>query len=270
MKYSSKIDWPFLFSPLGLLCLLLVSSLLPACKTTEQIRQEKRVDDLANLSADYDGRLQNLETSLQKLHGQLEETEHQIQALGQEEQNTTQKSIELLQEQFKALQEVQKEQDKTLQEIKTQLAAQQKYIGEVATALTAFNPKSKGSSWQTNYDLGQKYFKENKYAKALPLLQPLVQEKAVTNDKRAALLYALGMMEYAQKNNTQAIYYLGTLYQEFPKSTYNHNGLLVLGKTFKRQGQNDKAIATWEELQSSFPQSKKANAAADEIAKLRK
>ena len=246
-------------------------ALLSGCKTTEQIRQEKRVDDLANLSADYDGRLQNLETSLQKLQGQLEETEHHLQAYGQEEQNSTQKNLELLQAQFKALQEVQQEQSKTLQEIKTQLAAQQKYIGEVAQALSTYGPSPKGkNSWQSNYDLGQKYFKENKYQKALPLLQPLVQEKAVTGDKRASLLYSLGMIEYANKNNTQAIYYLGTLYQEFPKSNYNQNGLLVLGKTFKRQGQNEKALATWEELQSSFPKSKKASAAASEIAKLPK
>ncbi|MBP5296121.1 MAG: tetratricopeptide repeat protein [Bacteriovoracaceae bacterium] len=251
--------------------MILISGLtlsLSACKTTEQIRQEKRVDDLAMLSADYDGRLQTLEDTVQRLHGQLEENEHAIQAASHQGMEDTQKSIELLTAQFKALQETQQAQAKLLQEIKTQLSAQQKYIGDVATSLTALGPKNNTSPWQTNFDLGQKYFKENKYDKALPLLRPLAQEKNIKGKNRAALLYSLGMMAYAQKENDQAVYYLGTLYQEFPKSTYNQSGLFALGKSFQRMGQNDKAIATWEELQASFPKAKKAATAQAEIKKL--
>ena len=253
---------------LTLLVPILIISLFSSCKTTEQIRQEKRVDDLATLSADYDGRLQTLEASVQHLHGQLEESTHLAQTAATQDLQELQKSVELLTAQFKALQNTQQEQDKLLQEIKTQLSAQQKYIGDVATSLTALGPKNNASPWQTNLELGQKYFKENKYDKAFPLLQPLLQEKAIKGKNRSALLYSLGMMAYAQKDNDQAVYYLGTLYQEFPKSTYNQNGLYTLGKSFQRMGQNDKAIATWEELQASFPQTKRATQAQAEIKKL--
>ena len=250
--------------------MLLISLLLSGCKTTEQIRQEKRVDDLASLSADYDGRLQSLEASVQQLHGQIEESEHRAQTAAGEDLQNLQKTVELLSAQFKALQETQQEQAKILQEIKSQLGSQQKYIGDVAASLTALGPKNHNSSapWQTNFDLGQKYFKENKYDKALPLLQPLLQEKALKGKQRSALLHSLGVIAYTQKDDDQAIYYLGTLYQEFPKSTYNQNGLWVLGKSFQRQGQRDKAIATWEELQASFPQAKRAAQAQAEIKKL--
>ena len=250
------------------LSIIIVSLSLSGCKTTEQIRQEKRVDDLAVLSADYDGRLQTLEASVQRLHGQLEESEHQAQTAATQDLQNLQKTVDLLAAQFKALQDTQQEQAKLLQEIKTQLNTQQKYIGDVASSLTALGPKNTNSPWQTNFDLGQKYFKENKYDKALSLLLPLLQEKAIKGKQRSSLLYSLGSMAYAQKDNDQAIYYLGTLYQEFPKSSYNQNGLWMLGKSFQRQGQNDKAIATWEELQTSFPKTKKAGQAQAEIKKL--
>lgn len=234
--------------------LILVSLLLYSCKTREDIAREKLVQNINNqvqdsqkLNADFLVRMQELENRVGNLSGQTEETNHQVQS------NINERLKELL-DRIQVLEENQKQ----LQEKAEQ---QEQYTSEVLKNLKSLTGKSSGKKKKSAYDLAMDDYRKGRYKSALPRLQKLLKSKSLSKGKKARVIHNLGMISFINKKNTDALTYFSKLYTEMPKSGYNKNGLLFLGKTFKRLGQTEEMKQTLNELIKNWPKAKQVKEA---------
>ena len=70
------------------------------------------------------------------------------------------------------------------------------------------------------------------------------------------------MIAFMDKQDEKALVYFSKLFTQYPKSPYIRNGLLFLGKTFKRSGQVEEAKETFNQLVSQFPKTRQAKEAS--------
>ena len=248
--------------PLLVVSLLLLNS----CKTREDIEREKLVDTLnvqvqesQRINTAANEKLQELQEKLSTLTGQLEETEHrQKQTLDERIKNLEEK-ITLIDEKFQA-------NEKTLAKLQEDFKAQNDYIKNVLKTLNKMAKKPKKKKKLSPYDQAMSYYKRGKYGKAKPELLTLLDSKKLSSDKKKRIIHNLGMIEYVNKKYDQSLVYFSRLFTEYPKSGYNKNGLLHLGKAFQKLGKKEEAKQTLNELISRFPKAKQV-AKAKEILK---
>jgi len=245
---------------LSLALLLIVVS----CKTREQIAREQMVDSLAvqvgdsqKLSADVTVRLQNLEERISSVNGMVEESTHKSKI-------STEERFKKIEERMIVIETQNIELNKSLNQLRSESEAQKKYLEDVLSTLGKLSGTSakKSKAGGSDYDEGMALYKRGKYKEAKDILIGLYTGKKVKGNQYARVIHNLGMIEYMDKKNDQAIAYFVQLLNEHSKSSYNRNGMLVLTKTFLRLNKKDEARATAEELAKRYPGSKEADNAA--------
>jgi TolA-binding protein len=243
--------------------LLIPILLITACKTREQIAREKLVDDIANQLKDGQELQSDSLTKIQSLEEQIALANGKVEEASQENKS----KIEQLQSQVNQLEIQLQENDEKLSEMSDQLTQQEAYIKKVLTTLESMSGKKAPKRKSTPFETAMRYYKSGKYDKARPIFISLLKQKQTENRKKR-LLHNLGIVEYLTKNYNDALTYLSRLYTEYPKSAYNKNGLLHLGKTFQAMKKNDEAKETYKMLIKNFPTSKHAKEAGDLLKKI--
>ena len=230
--------------------------LLFSCKTQEQIRQEKLVQNLnsvvkgqSQLSAETTSRIGALEESIAKIRGLIENQNYDTQ-------NNFNQRLEELDQRIRLLEE---SQELTL----TRLKKQDRYLKELLSTL-----KGKPSKGPSTYQRAMINYKKKYYKSAKKYLLQLFENKKIKGKKRAQVIHHLGMVEYHAKNNKKSLFYFSKLYSSYPKSGFNKNGLLHLAKVFLRMNKKSEARSTLNQLIKQFPKSKSAAAGKEMLKKL--
>lgn len=248
---------------------------LVSCKTQEDIRRDKTVDSMneqlaqtQQSTAAINTRFTNLEESLAKLNGQIEEVVHAKQV----ETNDNAKLLERI----SALEDSTKKQAEIIQTITDKLAEQSKYIDQVVKTLTELSTESKEPASKKkdakevkeedkieipSIKVAQTKFKTGKLPEAREDFSAIADaKKSSKKDREIATLY-LGMIEYKQKNFDDAKVYFSKLFTDNPDSTMAPQALIHLARIFIKQKSKDEARQSLDELISRFPKSKEASEA---------
>ncbi|MBK24475.1 MAG: hypothetical protein CME70_10810 [Halobacteriovorax sp.] len=251
-----------------ILALFIVTIFLNGCKTQEEIAQGQMVENLnlqvseaQKLTAEATVRMQQLEERMNSITGQVEESGHQ-------RQTTTQKQIDELKAKLLVVEENNKTLNTDIASIKQSLEEQKAYLDKVLKSLTKISKAKPKKKKLSEYDAAMAAYKKGQYKKAKSMLQELIEKKKVKGSKRARALHNLGMSLYILKEDDQVLIYFSKLFTDYPKSGYNKNGLLFLGKSFQRMKKNEEAKQTLNELISRFPKAKQAKEAKGILKKL--
>ena len=219
-----------------------------SCKTQEEIKREETIDKAVvqvgenqKLLAQTAIKLQALEESLARMTGKMDEVQYNNEQTYGQKMMEINGRIDLLEQSNDAFSQ--------------EITDQKDYIKQVVAALDKLSaPASKKSS--NAYQKAMRNYKRGRYKTAKKQLLNLLEGKRIKGSQRARVLHNLGMISYMDKKNKQTLVYLSKLYTDYPKSSYNKNGLLILAKTFQRLGKKDKAKVTLEELLAKFPKAK--------------
>ncbi len=252
--------------------LLLITSLffiIGACKTQEEIQREQLVDNLSlqmvqgqKSQADMTVKYQTLEEQVTLLRGELEQK-------GYNQEQKRQSELKGIEDRVALLEETQKDMSQKMTAIQTQLEENKKFLDKVLNALgSKSTAKKKAEAPKSPYWEAMESYKVGKYKEAKEQLLALLNGNKVKGTRKARVLHNLGMIEYMDKKNDDALIYFSKLFTEFSSSGYNKNGLLFLGKTFNRMGRKDEAKQTLEELVKRFPDSKQVTEAKKLLQKL--
>lgn len=249
-----------------ILLLLIVS--FNSCKTQEEIAQGQMVETLnlqvsesQKLTAEATVRMQQLEERMNSITGQVEESGHQ-------QKMTVQNQIKELKDKLIVVEENNKSLNTEVASLKTSMEEQKAYLDKVLKSLTKMSaPKKKASKKLSDYDKAMATYKRGKYKEAKAELQELLKQK-LSGSKRSRVLHNLGMCSFILKQDDQVLIYFSKLFTDFPKSGYNKNGLLFLGKSFQRMNKKEEAKQTFNELLTRFPKAKQSSEAKKLLAKL--
>jgi len=239
-----------------------------SCKTTEEIKREKLVENMNDqlnqgqkLSVDNQVKLQQLEESIAQLTGKFEEKKHRDEVKSAEGFKDLSERVRLLEEKNISLENSLKEQKDYLAQV---LETLKKFSAPPPPEKkTILKEKKTGPKEKSDFEEGITLFKAGKFSKAEPLLIAALEEKGIKGEKKAKILHALGGINYQNKKFEEAVVYLSRLYTEQPKSSLIPNSLFILGKSFKSSKQNEKAQATFEQLINDFPKSPEATKAKE-------
>ena len=246
-------------SILSILFLLLLGS----CKTQEEIQREQLVDSLSlqmvqgqKNSGENLVRLEELQTNIIKMKGDIEEKNHLAN------QNTTEQ-LKLMQDRMTLVEESNKSMQETLTKTQQQLAEQKTFLNKVLKTLEGAGKKGKArkSKKSSPYDLAMSLYRGRKYTKAKTKLIDLLNNKKIRGNKKARVYHNLGMIEFIKKRNEDALVYFSKLFTEHPKASYNANGLLFMAKAFKKLKRQEEYKQTLEELVKRYPKAKQVKEA---------
>ncbi|MFZ9000489.1 MAG: tetratricopeptide repeat protein [Bacteriovoracaceae bacterium] len=243
--------------------------IIGGCKTQEQIQREQMVDNLAvqivegqKMSADYTVRINDVQDKLNMLQGKIEESGHNKSLELEGKNKELQEKISIIEEQLKLIKEKQENQAKELTEIKVLQEKQNKYLQKVLKSLASKKKvKPKKRDVKDQYKDAMNLYRKGKYAASKNILIKLSQNKKVSGKTRAHVLHNLGMIAYMDKDFETAKTLFSKLFTEFPKSTFNKNGLLFLGKSFQKSKQKEQAKQVLEELIKLYPKAKQVKEA---------
>jgi TolA-binding protein len=257
--------------------ILTIAAAFTACKTQEDIRREKTMENInekisqtqqSNASSNL--RFQNLEEQIAKLSGSIEEVAHNK---GQDQKDNL-----LLKERVVQLEETNKKQNENLKALVEKVNEQSKYLEQVVKTLTEMTEKKKDNKEEIVAE-GSKdkapsvktaiaKYKAQAYSDAREILTDLLENKKMKKKDKAQALYYMGLIEYKEKKFEEAKVYFSKLYTEIPDSTLNSQALLNLAKSFAQLKSKEEAKQTLEELISRYPKSKEASEAIKLKAKL--
>jgi TolA-binding protein len=265
MKISSKI-------------LLLAILLISACKTQEDIRREKTMENInekisqtQQSNANTSTRFQIIEDQVAKLTGSIDELTHNK---GQD-----QKDFLLLKEKVTQLDETNRKQNEYIKQLNEKLNDQTKYIEQVVKSLAELSEKAnkeeepkkkdeKNSTKEATIKSAIVKFKANHLSDAKEILEEQLENKKLKSKDKAMALYYLGLIEFKSKKYEESKVYFSKLFTEYPDSTYNPSALLNLAKTFSLLKSHEEAKQTIEELISRYPKTKEAQEGAKIKSKL--
>ena len=250
-----------LFLKVGLFSLIAFT--FQSCKTAEQIKREKLVDTMAfqiketqTLNAGRTVKMQQIEDLLTKLQGRLEQSVYSQKQAQEIEIRKIESDVAVLKENFATMQN-------QMDKISRDLTEQKQYINKVLKLLkTATAPPL------TPYNKAMSSYRKKQYTKAKPLLLKLLNNKKIKGNKRARVYHNLGMVSFIKKDYQKALVYFSKLYTNYPKASYNSNGLLYLGKSFQKLKQIEQARQTFKELIEKYPKSSSAKNAKKILKKL--
>lgn len=256
-KFQSLFVLLFSFS-----FLLIFSS----CKTQEDIRREKTVENLneqvaqnQKSSANANSRFMSLEEELAKLTGKIEETAHNRQ-----QEN---KESSAIKERLLNLEETNKKQTEYIKALNEKIQDQSKYIEQVIASLSSINnqkeSKAESSPAQpASVKSAIAKYKAQDLAGSKELFISFLDNKKLKKKDKEASLYYLGMIEYKEKNYEESRTYFSKLFSESPASTYGASTLLFLAKAFIQLKSKEEAGQSLDELITRFPKSKEAQEGA--------
>jgi TolA-binding protein len=258
--------------------------ILAGCKTQEDIRREKTMENInekitqtQQTSANTISRFQNLEEQITKINGSVEELAHNK---GQD-----QKEVLLLKERLNEIEEMNKKQTESIKLLADKVNEQSKYIEQVVKTLNDFNEtkensKKKSTKEDKNKDEKTKEekssaiknainaYKSQNYPEAKSILEDLLENSKLKKKDKSATLYYLGLIEFQDKKFEDAKVYFSRLITEIPDSTLNPSAFLNLAKCFTHLKAKDEAKQTIDELIVRYPKSKEAVEAAKIKAKI--
>lgn len=262
----------------NLVILLFLLFPLVGCKTTAEIKREQMVNNLSKqmvqnqrMSADTFVRIDSLEQKIGQLQGMMEEKGHSEKTKRSSDIQEIKASIKVLRDGLNNYKGITAENQTRINVISKQLMEQRDYIDRVLKSLSSLTKgmSKKRSKPSSPYTQAFKDYKRGRYKKARPVFLKLLKSKKLNKSKRLRILHAMGMTEYIEKNYDQSMIYFSKLYSDHPKSTYNKNGLFILGKTFMKLGDKENAIQTFEELIERFPKAGQVKDAKKLIQKLK-
>jgi TolA-binding protein len=260
--------------------LLLLVTLL-SCKTTEEIEREQMVQNLAGqmvqaqkVSAESTVQMQNLEHRINKVIGGVEEASHQrVQKLESfiEQSKKSQELSDLTQ---KSLQQQVSDQQKQIAALQGSLEEQRKFLDRILKSIDKISKRNrraakKSSKKLSSYDHTMSLYRKARYPAAKVGLLKLLDNKKIKGSRRARLLHNLGMIAYMDKEYEKATVYFSRLFTNYPKTSYNSNGLLYLSKSFYESGDHAGALETLQEMVKRFPQAKQVGTANKMIDKIK-
>jgi len=254
-------------SPIVLITLLIS---LNACKTQEDIRREKTVDNLneqvaqtQKSTANANSRFSALEEQVAKINGAIEESNHNNQ---QEIKDSA-----LLKERLTNLEETNKKQTEFIRALNEKVQEQSKYIEEVIKSLqTLSEQKSKEpvalktkkkeniSDEVVTIKAAIAKYKAREFEEAKTDLLQILENKKIKKKDQESALYYLGMIEYRNKSYDEAKIYFSKLFSENPESNFGASSLLNLAKSFLQLKSTEEAKQSLDELITRFPKSKEA------------
>ncbi|MBC7713389.1 MAG: tetratricopeptide repeat protein [Rhizobacter sp.] len=264
----------------------LILLLAASCKTQEDIRREQTVQNLneevqqtKKTTANGNSRFNAIEEQMNRLNGQIEESNHNSSKQAQENKQQS--------DRIAALEEANKKQVEYLKALTEKVNNQSGYIEEVIASLaklskeSAEKPAAKKkavkdddavvavsdeSDVPATFDNGLKKFKDKKYSDARDIFEKVSENKKASKKNREGATHYLGMIELKNKKYEAAKVYFSKVFSENPNSPFAPASLLNLGKTFTQLKSKEEANMTYDELISRFPKSKEAQ----EAAKLKK
>ncbi len=257
---------------------------LVSCKTQEDIRRERTVENLneqiqqtQKTTASASSRFNTIEEQLARMNGQVEDMSHQRAQTIKEGQN--------LNERLNALEDANKKQVEYIKALTEKVNNQSGYIEEVIATLAKLTNEDKPSKKKTvsssdegvditedeapTFDTAVKKFKAKDLDVAGDIFKKIAADKKAKKKEREGATHFLGMIEYKNKNYEEAKVYFSKLFSDNPKSTYASATLLNLARTFEKLKSNEEASLTLEELLNRFPNSKEADEASKLKAKLK-
>lgn len=245
------------------LLLIVLSLLLFACKTEEQIKREKLIETLAVQMNDTQKINAGNITTISDIEEQINLLTGKVESLNFNNQNQFKKNAETTEERLSLLEEKNTLALSKVNQLERQMKDQKKYIKQVLKMLKKLTNSGKKSSKKPAKKLGpynqaMKYYTTGNYKQAKTHLVKLSLNKKISGEKRARVLHNLGMISYINKNNQLALTYYSKLFTEFPKSGYNRSGLYHMAKTFRRTNKPEETKQTVSELMARFPKSKLA------------
>jgi len=238
---------------------------IPGCATQEEIQRRKL---LKRLSQEMSGqqnitkrmliRLSEIEDSLGLVSGKIEEKNHRDKTEKKLQTEKIKSNLSLMKEQIINQKNNLKNQNDNIANLQNKLRSQGKFITKVLSSLKNLKG-SKGN--KSPYNLAMRSYKQGHYNTARILLVKLLQNNKIRNKKRARIIHNLGMIAYIKKEYKEAEIYFSKLFTQYPKVGYNSNGLLYLGRTFKKLKKLDAAKQTWKILIKKYPKSTRAKQA---------
>lgn len=254
-----------------LLSFLLLS--LTACKTQEDIRRERTVENLneqiqqtQKTTASAASRFNTIEEQVSRLNGQVEEMAHQRAQALKESQN--------LNERLNSLEETNKKQVEYIKALTEKVNNQSDYIEEVIASLEKLSkdtdkPVKKKAVSDEGVDIdegevkptfanGMKKYRAKDLEAAKEIFLKVESDSKSKKKDREGAIHFLGMIEYKNKKYEEAKVYFSKLFSENPKSSFAAATLLNLAKTFDKLKSKEEAVLTLEELESRFPKSNEA------------
>lgn len=251
---------------------------LPACKTQEDIRREKTVENLNEQAAltqkntaNANSRFMAIEEEMAKLTGKIDELTHNKQQ--------EMKDAMISKERLSSLEETNKKQTEYLKALNEKIQDQSKYIEQVITSLNTMNEQKeqakkketqKASKEESSSEVASikgaiTKYKARNYDDSKDMFLTLLENKKLRKKDKETSLYYLGMIEYKGKKFEEAKVYFSKLFSEYPDSNYGAQSLLNLAKSFLQLKSKDEARQSLDELITRYPKSKEA----DEGAKLK-
>jgi TolA-binding protein len=256
---------------LKLLTLLTLSLIFTSCfKTAEEIRRDKKVDEMigqsASLTAELQMKMNELQNKLASTSGQIEEIDYKATTNNQETTKTLSQTIASLSEQVKILNKENTENKAEIQKIQSELDAQKQYVSKLTGTLTKIAGPSKSSS-ASGIQEAHKAFEKNDQKEATKLYEQVLAEGKINNREKNHVRYNLGLMSYWNKKYDDALSYFSSIYTKWPKSSWAPRALLQIARTFKKQNKKDEANATYDEIIQKFASSSQAKKAKEEKGK---
>lgn len=232
---------------------------LISCKTQEDIRREKTMENInekinqtQQVNANVSTRFQTIEEQLLKLNGSVEELDHK--------KDLEQKDINLLKENNK-------KQNELINELTKKYTEQSQYLEQVLKTLKELTEKKpepiekERPKEEVSLKSGLLKFKENKFEEAKSILSDILETKKSSKGDKTTSLFYLGVIAFKQKNYDDSKVYFSRVFTETPESSFAPDSLLYLAKTFSALKLKSEAKETLEELISRFPHSKQAKEA---------
>lgn len=243
-----------------------------SCKTQEDIRREKTVENLNEQvaqtqknTANASSRFTAIEEEMAKLNGKIEESAHNKQIEN--------KDISTIKERLVNLEDTNKKQTEFIKALNDKIQDQSKYIEQVISSLKSISEqkeqsRKKESKTEGNSASGATIkgaiskYKASELSASKEMFLSIIENKKIKKKDKETSLYYLGMIEYRGKNYEEAKVYFSKLFSENAESTYAASTLLNLAKSFVQLKSKEEAIQSLDELITRFPKSKEAQEGA--------
>lgn len=260
-----------------------------SCKTTEEVKQEKKMEDLNlklykseeqmgeshKILATQTRKMGEIESLIQKLTGEVEELRFQM---GVKEQKNQEK-LQDYEKRFIDLEARAKEQATGSEEIKKELGEQKKYRDEVLESISKLqesldqpvkkkvqkkDPQSKLTLTPVqNEPLSEvtlkkalSLFEKGKYKDSEKILTEILNAPSLLNEKESVkALYYHGVASFHLKNFDTALISLSKVYKGKDYNLLMDNALFYIGKTLQKMGKVSEAKESFETLLAKFPKS---------------
>ena len=207
------------------LFLIPVVLLIHSCKTQEEIKREQYIDNQLkaqqSLLAGHVTKMQAMEERLAAMTGKMDQVQYDNQQTYGQKISELAGRVDLLEEAQTTMQE--------------EIEEQGNYVKKVISTLDKMT--GTGGKPKDAYGQAMGNYKRGRYKRAKNQLLDLLGGNKVKGSRRARVLHNLGMIAYMDEDDKQALVYFSKLFTDYPKSSYNKNGLLVLAKVLRRMDQ---------------------------------